>query len=225
MASRLRLFLLNTISASIFMMAFWSSANVCAEEETSPLKIQSEQLIQPEIERRDVELSKIDTEDFEVTVFAGILSVEDFGANAVIGARFAYHINEDIFVETTLATSKAGQTSYERLSGGLPLLTSSQRQMIYYDVSIGYNLLPGESFLTSDTSFNSALYVIAGVGVTTFAGSDRLTLNIGGGFRVLANDWMALHVDVRDHIFNLDILAENTTTNNLEVTIGVSAFF
>jgi outer membrane beta-barrel protein len=97
--------------------------------------------------------------------------------------------------------------------------------MIYYDVSIGYNLLPGESFLTSDTSFNSALYVIAGVGVTTFAGSDRLTLNIGGGFRVLANDWMALHVDVRDHIFNLDILAENTTTNNLEVTIGVSAFF
>ena len=225
MASRLRLFLLNTISASIFMMAFWSSANVCAEEETSPLKIQSEQLIQPEIERRDVELSKIDTEDFEVTVFAGILSIEDFGANAVIGARFAYHINEDIFVETTFATSKAGQTSYERLSGGLPLLTSSQRQMIYYDVSIGYNLLPGESFLTRDTSFNSALYVIAGLGVTTFAGSDRLTLNIGGGFRVLANDWMALHVDVRDHIFNLDILAENTTTNNLEITIGVSAFF
>ena len=225
MASRLRLFLLNTISASIFMMAFWSSTNVCAEEKTSPLKIQSEQLIQPEIERRDVELSKIDSEDFEVTVFAGILSIEDFGANAVIGARFAYHVNEDIFVEATLATSKAGQTSYERLSGGLPLLTSSQRQMIYYDVSIGYNLLPGESFLTSDTSFNSALYVIAGVGVTTFAGSDRLTLNIGGGFRILANDWMALHVDVRDHIFNLDILAENTTTNNIEVTIGVSAFF
>ena len=225
MASRLRLFLLNTISASIFMMAFWSSTNVCAEEKTSPLKIQSEQLIQPEIERRDVELSKIDTEDFEVTAFAGILSIEDFGANAVIGARFAYHVNEDIFVEATLATSKAGQTSYERLSGGLPLLTSSQRQMIYYDVSIGYNLLPGESFLTSDTSFNSALYVIAGVGVTTFAGSDRLTLNIGGGFRILANDWMALHVDVRDHIFNLDILAENTTTNNIEVTIGVSAFF
>ncbi len=225
MASRLRLFLLNTISASIFMMAFWSSTNVCAEEKTSPLKIQSEQLIQPEIERRDVELSKIDTEDFEVTVFAGILSIEDFGANAVIGARFAYHINEDIFVETTFATSKAGQTSYERLSGGLPLLTSSQRQLVYYNVSIGYNLLPGESFLSRDTSFNSALYVIAGVGVTTFAGSDRLTLNIGGGFRVLANDWMALHVDVRDHIFNLDILAENTTTNNLEVTIGVSAFF
>lgn len=225
MASWLRIFLLKTIHAFIFSTILLSSANSFAEEKSTPLQIQSEQLIQPEIKRRDVELSKIDTEDFEATLFTGLLSIEDFGANLVYGARFAYHVNEDIFVEATLANSKAGQTSYERLSGGLPLLTSSQRNIIYYNISLGYNLLPGESFLTRNTSFNSALYIIAGMGNTTFAGADRLTFNIGGGFRLLATDWLALHVDVRNHIFNIDILAEDKTANNLEVTFGVSAFF
>lgn len=226
MASWLRLFLLNNIVRSIlFSLAFLSSVNSFAEEKAAPLKIESEQLIQPEITRRDVELNKIDTEDFEATFFAGMLSVEDFGTNAVVGARFAYHLNEDVFIEATLAQSEAGQTSFERLSGGTPLLTSDQRQITYYNISLGYNLLPGESFLTRQTSFNSAIYVIAGMGTTTFAGSDKLTINIGGGFRLLATDWLALHIDVRDHIFNIDILAEDKTANNLEVTIGISAFF
>ena len=226
MASRLRLFLLKTIiSASVFAMVILFPVSIQAEEKTSPLEIKSEQLIQPEIDRRAVELSKIKSDDFEITVFSGLLSVEDFGANLVVGARFAYHINEDIFFETTYANSKAGQTSYERLSGGLPLLTGSQRDIIIYNISLGYNLLPGESFLTRNTSFNSALYLVAGMGSTTFAGADRLTLNVGGGFRLLATDWMAVHVDVRNHIFNMDILAENKITNNLEVTLGVSVFF
>jgi outer membrane beta-barrel protein len=206
-------------------LAVFSSVTGYAEEKVAPMQIQSEQLIQPEITRRTIELDNIDTEDFEATVFTGMLSVEDFGANVVVGARFAYHINEDIFVEGTLARSKAGQTSYERLSGGAPLLTDSQREIIYYDVSLGYNLLPGESFLTKNTSFNSALYIIAGIGNTTFAGSDKLTINIGGGFRLLATDWLALHIDVRDRIFNIDILAEDKTANNLEITFGLSAFF
>jgi len=225
MASWLRLFLLNTAGTIVFSLVTFSSAVINAEEKTAPLQIQSEQLIQPEITRREVELDKIDTEDFEATVFTGLLSVEDFGANAVIGARFAYHVNEDIFVEGSIGRSNTGQTSYERLSGGAPLLTSSERELLYYDVSLGYNLLPGESFLTRNTSFNSALYIVAGVGNTTFAGSDKLTINIGGGFRLLATDWLALHIDVRDRIFNIDILAEDKTANNLEVTIGLSAFF
>jgi len=224
MASWLRLFLLKAIRTSIFSVVFFASVTSYAEEKTAPMQIQSEQLIQPEITRRVVELDKIDTEDFEATVFAGFLSIEDFGTNAVIGARFAYHLNEDIFIEGTLARSKAGESSWERISNS-QLLSDSQRELIYYDVSIGYNLLPGESFMTRNTSFNSALYVIAGMGSTTFAGSNKLTINIGGGFRLIATDWMALHIDVRDHIFNIDILGEDKTAHNLEVTLGVSAFF
>lgn len=225
MAGRIRIFLLKFILGCVTTLFVAHAPVISAEEKTSPLNIQSEQLIQPEVERRTIELANIDTEDFEATVYGGILSIEDFGVNPVVGARLAYHINEDLFIEGTLGMSKAGQTSYERLSGGSPLLTASQRNLKYYNVSLGYNLLPGESFLTKTKSFNSALYVIAGVGTTIFAGSDRLTMSIGGGFRFLATDWMAVHIDVRDHLFNIDILAEDKTANNLEVTFGVSVFF
>ena len=225
MAARIRIFLLKLLVASSVTLIFVQTRAIAEEEKASPLNIQSEQLIQPEIQRREVKLAAIDNENFEATAFFGVLSVEDFGANPVIGARLAYHINEDLFVEATLATSKAGKTSYERLSGGPGLLTSSERQITYYNVSLGFNLLPGEAFLTQKTSFNTALYIIGGMGNTEFAGSDRLTLNIGGGFRLLATDWIALHIDVRNHIFNIDILGEDKTSQNLEITFGVSAFF
>jgi outer membrane beta-barrel protein len=223
MASWLRRFLLKTVYRTVFTLVLFSSASLHAEEEqTAPLKIQTEQLIQPEIERRTVELSNIDTEDFEVTGFVGVLSIEDFGANPVLGARLAYHINEDFFIEGTLAQSTIGKSSAERVG---PFTLPGDRDLMYYDISLGYNLLPGESFLTRNTSFNSALYLIAGVGNTSFLGDDKLTINMGGGFRLLATDWLALHIDVRNHIFNIDILAENKTANNLEVTFGISAFF
>ena len=224
MAARILIFLLKffiAISATLVIV----QTQAIAEEKASPLNVQSEQLIQPEIQRREVKLAAIDSENFEATAFFGLLSVEDFGANFVTGARLAYHINEDLFVEAALAQSKAGKTSYERLSGGPGLLTSAQRQITYYNVSLGFNLLPGEAFLTQKTSFNTALYIIGGMGTTEFGGSDRLTMNLGGGFRLLAADWLAFHIDVRDHIFKIDMLGEDKTANNLEVTFGLSAFF
>ena len=226
MADRIFLFLLKRVIPCVAVIMLTNTSVIAAEEETAPLNIKSEQLIQPEVQRREIKLADIDTEDFEVTAFYGILSVEDFGVNPVYGARFAYHVNEDLFVESTLGFSRAGQTSYERISGTpLPLVSDEERNITYYNVSLGYNLLPGESFLTKNTSFNSTIYVSGGMGSTTFAGSDRLTINLGGGFRLLATDFIAFKIDVRDHIFNIDVLAEDKTAHNIELTFALSIFF
>ena len=139
------------------------------------------QVIKPEIDRRKLDVDKIDTEDFELGVYGGILSVEDFGANAVIGARLAYHISEGVFVEAAYAQSNTTKTSYERLSGGAPLLTDAERKLTYYNISLGYNLFPGETFLGRNWAFNTDLYLIAGIGNTKFAGDDRFTWNVGAG--------------------------------------------
>ena len=49
----------------------------------------------------------------------------------------------------TYGQTDVGLTSFEKLSGGAPVLTSSQREFSYYDISAGYNLLPGESIPVS----------------------------------------------------------------------------
>lgn len=182
-------------------------------------------VIEPDVERRDIETAKIDTEDFEVGVYAGQLSVEDFGVNTVVGARFAYHVTEGFFVEVAAGQADTELTSFERLSGAAQLLTVPEREYSYYNVSLGYNIFPGESFIGRRRALNTTTYVIGGVGKTTFAGDDRFTVNIGVGMRLMPLDWFAIHADLRDHIFDIDLLGQEKTSHNLEATVGVTFFF
>jgi outer membrane beta-barrel protein len=182
-------------------------------------------VIEPEIERRVITPADIDTENFELGVFAGQISMEDFGVNTVVGARFAYHVTEGLFVELAAGKSEAEETSFERLSGAAQLLTDAEREYSYYNLSLGYNLLPGESFIGRNRAVNTSLYVIGGVGKTKFAGDDRFTVNVGMGVRILPLDWLAVHADVRDHIFDIDLLGQEKTTHNIEAHVGVTFFF
>jgi outer membrane beta-barrel protein len=182
-------------------------------------------VVEPEIERRELRPPRIDTEDFEVGLFAGQISIEDFGVNSVLGARFAYHVSESLFVELAAGTTDAGLTSFERLSGAAQLLTDAERAYDYYNLSLGYNLFPGESFFGRNRAWNSAIYLIGGVGNTSFAGDDRFTLNFGAGWRLLPLDWLAIHADVRDHVFDIDLLGQQKRAHNLEAHIGLTFFF
>jgi len=191
----------------------------------APVQAGQEQVIEPRLERRDIKVPKIDSENFEIGVFGGVMSVEDFGTSPVYGARAAYHITSGLFVEAAYGRTDTDETSYEKLSGGAKLLTDSERQLSYYNFSLGYNLLPGETFLTRKRACTSDFYVIAGIGSTDFAGDQRFTVNYGAGYRLLATDWLAVHVDVRDHLFDSDLLGENKTTHNIEISGGLAVFF
>ncbi len=186
---------------------------------------ETEAVIQPEVERRKIKPPKIDNDNFEVSAFFGLMSVEDFETNAVYGARLAYHVSEGFFVEGTYGQTTVGETSFEKLSGSAPILTDDQRKLSYYDLSVGWNLLPGEVFIGRDRAFASSLYVTAGAGNTSFAGDDFFTLVIGTGYRMLMTDWLALHVDIRDRMWDSDLLGTSKTTHNFELELGLSAFF
>jgi outer membrane beta-barrel protein len=182
-------------------------------------------IIDPQVERREIRRTRIDTEDFEVGAYVGMLSIEDFESNVVYGARLAYHLTEDFFLEATVGQSRAGRTSYENLSGSADLLTDSERDYTYYALSLGWNALPGEIFLGENRAYNTSFYLVAGLGNTTFAGDDRFTVSGGFGYRILPADWIAVHFDVRDHVYDIDLLGEKKIVNNLEAHLGLSIFF
>ena len=184
-----------------------------------------QRVIEPEIERRDIERPRIDTEDFEVGLYGGIMSVEDFGTNSVLGVRFAYHISEAFQLEATYGQTDTEKTSFELLSGGAQLLDDEERKLTYYDLTFGWNILPGEAFFGRRHAYNSALYLIGGAGSTEFAGDDHFTAVVGMGFRMLPNDWLAVHADVRDHLFDTDLLGEKKTAHNIEAVVGLTIFF
>ena len=196
-----------------------------ASEQRNGADGEASAVIEPAVARREIRRARIDTENFEVTAFGGFLSVEDFGTQAVYGARMAYHVTESLFAEATVGQSDAGQTSFENLSGGAPLLTDSERRFRYYDLSVGYNLLPGEVFVGRNRAFNSALYVLLGAGNTEFGGNNQFTVSFGAGYRVLLMDWLSAHFLVRDRMFSTDLLGEDKVAHNIEFSLGLGWFF
>ena len=110
------------------------------------------------------------------------------------------------------------------LGGGIQLLTDEQRKYSYYNVSIVYNIFPGEVFIGKKYSFNNSLYILLGGGNTTFVENDYFTYTIGLGTRFYLTDYFALHATVKNHVFDIDII-EDKTTNNLEATFGLSFYF
>lgn len=187
-------------------------------------------LIEPDVKPRPVDESLIDTENFEIGVFGGYISIEDFGSSFLYGARLAYHLTERFFIEGNIGFAEGEETSFEKLAGNVQLISDAEREYEYYNVSFGYNILPGEAFMqgifSGDTyAFNTNFYLVAGAGATDFAGDNRFTANLGAGYQVLWSDWMATNIMYRNHFYDIDVLGETKTSKNAEFSLGLSVFF
>jgi outer membrane beta-barrel protein len=184
----------------------------------------TDQVVVPPVDRRDIEKPKFPSNDFEVGLFTGTYATQNFGSSWVYGARIGYHITEDFFVEGAYGQTKVSDELFRQiLPGGI--FQQNSEKLAYYNLSIGYNLLPGEIFLGGRRARPSQLYVIAGVGSTKFDLQRKPTFNGGFGYRVYLADWVALQLDLRDHVFSLDLLGKRQNTQNVELTGGLTFYF
>lgn len=208
-----------------FLCALWiaSTIPVLQADDSKPL-------IAPDVKPQAVDEALIDTENFELGVLAGYISIEDFESSFLYGARAAYHLTERFFVEANIGFAEAGQTSFEKLAGNVQLLSDEDREYRFYNANFGYNILPGEAFMqglfSGDTyAFNTNFYLVLGAGATDFAGDNRFTANFGAGYQILMTDWLSLHLVYRQHFYDIDVLGETKTSKNTEFSTGLSVFF
>jgi outer membrane beta-barrel protein len=194
-------------------------ADQSLDDDTTP------RVVDPTVERRKINVPRIRSANVELGLDYGALSVEDFGTNPSYGATLAYHVTEDFFLQAEYGRTKAGRTSFETLAGNIQLLTPAERHFTYYDLSLGYNFLPGEAFLGRGRALTSAFYLLGGIGSTDFAGDKKFTVNFGAGFRVLPSDWLAVHITVQDRVFQSATLGIDKLTNNIEMRVGTTVFF
>ncbi|HCX27096.1 MAG TPA: outer membrane beta-barrel domain-containing protein [Cellvibrionales bacterium] len=182
------------------------------------------EVISPEIDRREIKVARIDNENIEVGIYGGILAIEDFDSSNISIVRIDFHINEHTFIEASYGSAKGDTTTFEELIPSTQLISDEQREYTSYDISFGWNIFPGETWLRNK-AYKSDFYLILGGGSTEFGGDKWFTWNVGAGYRLFLNDWLAWRIDVRDHIFNRDLFGEDDQTNNIEMSSGVSFFF
>jgi outer membrane beta-barrel protein len=213
---------MNKISlTTVCTLALLANGSAFAQQSTRP---DSNQVVVPEVERREVKLPKFPSKDIAIGVFAGTYATQNFGAAAVGGLRLGYHITEDWFVEATVGQSKVSDEAFRQvLPGGI--FVNTKETLSYYNVSAGYNLLPGEVFPTARRAKATAIYLIAGVGSTKFNDQRSQTISFGLGGRLLLTERAAVQFDMRDHVFSLDLLGKRQSTHNLELTGGFTYYF
>jgi len=211
---------------SVLLSAFFSLAStlpMLAWSQESSIPEPPPPVIEPNVDRRDLDVGAIDTENFELTAFLGLMSIEDFETGFVYGGRLAYHVNETLFLEGSLGVTEAGKTSLERAVPVIVLL--DDRSLTYYDLSLGWSLFPSESFYGDRKAFNSSFYLIGGLGSVDFADNNSFAVNFGFGFKVLLNDSFAARIEARDYLFDVEIQGAKKTLNNMQGTINFSWFF
>lgn len=223
MESRIqRIFLIRLFA---MLLALASCFSVAQEDDGSQNteKTILDAVIEPDLDRREINEDKIDTENVEIGFYSGVMSVEDFGSNNVFGYRAAYHISEDWFLEGLYGVTEVGESTAESLFA-IDII-GDDRNLEYYNLSLGVNLFPGEIFMGSNYAFNSNVFLILGAGNTRFADDEFFTYNFGGGFRLFITDWLAFRLDFRNHIFTHNVLGEEKSVQNLETHLGLSLFF
>jgi outer membrane beta-barrel protein len=209
------------LALSLLLAALAAAPALVRAQDTRPA---NEQVIEPQVDRRVVKLPKFPSNDFEFGAFGGTYATENFGSSLVYGARLGYHITEDIFVEAAYGRSQISDENFRQiLPGGI--FEQPKETLTYYNLSAGYNVLPGEVFFGKSYAKPSALYLIGGIGSTRFLEQRRMTVNFGLGLRVFLADWAAIQVDMRDHVFSLDLLGKRQNTQNLELSAGLTLFF
>ncbi len=223
MESRIqRIFLMRSLAICLALASCFCAAQEDDGSENSEKTI-LDAVIEPDLDRRKIDEDKIDTENFEVGFYSGVMSVEDFGSNNVFGYRAAFHISEDWFLEGIYGVTEVGESTAESLFA--IDIVGQDRNLEYYNLSLGVNLFPGEIFLGTDYAFNSNVFIILGAGNTRFADDEFFTYNFGGGFRLFVTDWLAFRLDFRNHIFTHTVLGEEKSIQNLETHLGLSLFF
>ena len=182
-------------------------------------------VVEPDNKQREAYEAQIDSEFFEVGAYVGILAIEDFGSSTVLGLKASFHATEDFFLQANYGQAEAGQSTAEYYFGDDDISIIKDRDYKYYNLLVGYNLFPGETFVTQDLTFNSAFYLVAGAGNTEFADDNHFTITVGSGYRVILKDWLTVNVDFRDHSFETEIGPKTKRTHNLEFSTGLTAFF
>jgi outer membrane beta-barrel protein len=210
--------MLRSLPTSLLLLLAGTAA--CAQ--TPP---PAEPVVVPQVDRRDVQPARLPSNDFSVSLFAGAYATENFGTSAVAGARLGYHITENVFVEATYGQTTVSDEAFRQILPGGGILGTPTQKLSYYNLSAAYNVLTGEAFFGRNNARASALYVIGGIGSTKFVDQSQQTFNFGFGTRLMLNDRFSVQADVRDHVFSLDLLGKRQSTQNLEISLGLSIFF
>lgn len=165
-------------------------------------------------------VAAIDDEHFEVGVFFGLLSAEDFNTNPSLGLAARYYWDAGLFFELSHgnSTTKPAHPEESRVF-------NPDRDFRYTSLAAGYRLFEGRSFVGKRNKFNSGLYIVGGAERVDFAEENNTGLLLGLSYKTVLTDWLTFNVDFKNHIVKRNFQDDDKLTQNSELTFGINTIF
>ncbi len=170
---------------------------------------------------------RVNQELFDVGVFTGVINIENFPAEYVIGANITFKASEDFFLQYNYLQADISESSFEKNPSNPTFDLGDERSFTHYDLLLGYNIFQGEFFASEGKAHISNLYVVAGIGDTDFGGEQNFTYTLGMGYQIEFFRRYLVRFDYRDYIYKSSLVigdVESTVHNN-QISVGVGYLF
>ncbi len=174
--------------------------------------------------------SALNNEVFELSIFAGIINVEDFGSELAPGVSATFRATEDFFIQYNYLQAKMSLSSYEKrnVKSGIvnQYFQGDERTFKHYDLLVGYNLFQGEFSPSTANTNLSNLHIVAGVGDIEFGGESNFSYTWGFGYQVSLTRRFALHFDYRHYIYKSNLVFDQErSVSATQISTGASFLF
>lgn len=178
------------------------------------------QVIDPNVFRRRIEPIRIDTENFEVGFYEGLVNTTS-GNLGIIGLRGDWHVTEDFFLEAHYGSYQAADAL--RVLLGTP--KNNEFEHSTYGLNVGWNVMPGEVYFGRSYAMTSIIYVLGGYGKSTFNHDGFTSYNAAVGLKLLPQDFWNVRLELRDQMWQSKGGGGGGSNDNLELTLGIGIFF
>ena len=141
----------------------------------------------------------------------------------IFALGYSYHMTEDFAVEATAGITQLTSKGGPELERTFAVLQEKPRRQLMFDAVLEYSLAHAKMrFGGSITHFD--LFLAAGGGVVDSVLSSGIAGTGGFGLKFFLGKAFAFRVDLRDHVFQQQLLAETFIVNDISATLGLSLF-
>ena len=163
------------------------------------------------------------TNRHELTAWGGYYVSDLFDGTYTVGGAYTYHMTEDLGVEASGSYTRLTSSGGPELERTFLVLQNKPRRQLGFDANLVWVPAHAKMRLGGGIS-HLDLYVTAGGGVVDSVLSSDLAANAGLGMKFFLGHAYAIRVDVRDHFFREQLLAEKEFVNDLTATLGFSLY-
>jgi outer membrane beta-barrel protein len=166
------------------------------------------------------------TNRHELTIQGGYYVSDLFDGTYTYGGAYTYHMTEDLAVEASASYTRISSSGGPELERTFSVLQNKSRRQLGFDADLIW--VPAHAKMRLGGSLSHLdLYLALGGGVVDSVLSSDLAGNGGVGMKFFLDTFgraFAIRVDVRDHVFREQLLAEKQLVNDLTATLGFSLY-